>query len=228
MAIYHCSIRIISRGKGRNSVSAAAYRSGSKFVCTKTDPVTEEISELVFDYRSKVGVVYSSIFVPNEFASPRAAAWVFDRNKLWQKVEDSEVRVNSRLSREFEVALPVELTEEQNIELLEEFAKNSLVARGMIADVNMHYDNPDNPHAHIMTTTRMLEELDNGEIVFGRKNRDWNKKEMLQSIRLEFAEITNRHLALHGFDSRVSHLSHKDLGIDLTPTIHEPKFGSWI
>lgn len=134
MAIYHCSIRIISRGKGRNSVSAAAYRSGSKFVCTKTDSVTGEINELVFDYRSKTGVVYNNIFAP-----ANAPAWVFDRNKLWQKVEDSEVRVNSRLSREFEIALPVELTEEQNILLVEEFAKNSLVARGMIADVNMHY-----------------------------------------------------------------------------------------
>ncbi len=216
MAIYHCSIRIISRGKGRNSVSAAAYRSGSKFVCTKTDSVTGEINELVFDYRSKTGVVYNNIFAP-----ANAPAWVFDRNKLWQKVEDSEVRVNSRLSREFEIALPVELTEEQNILLVEEFAKNSLVARGMIADVNMHYDNPENPHAHIMTVTRMLEKLDNGEVVLGHKNRDWNKKEMLQSIRLEFAEITNRHLALHGFDTRVSHLSHKDLGIDLIPTIHE-------
>lgn len=234
MAIYHCSIRIISRGKGKSAVAAAAYRSGTKLIHVKTDPASGKQTNVTCDYSSKVGVVYSNIFVPDEFApnefvpkefsssnSNNKAAWIFDRAKLWQRVEDVETRSNARLAREFEIALPVELNQEQNILLIEEFVRDSLVARGMVADVNIHYDNPENPHVHIMTTTRMLVELENGEITFGAKNTDWDKKEILQLVRSELADIINKHLHLHGFDSRVSHLSYKELGVDLTPGVHE-------
>jgi hypothetical protein len=90
----------------------------------------------------------------------------------------------------------------------------------MIADLNMHYDNPENPHCHVMLTMRDLIKYEDGRIDFGLKNRNWNSKEFLENVREQISITTNKHLELYGFDSRVSHLSHIDRGIDLDPTVH--------
>ena len=120
---------------------------------------TREVIGLVFDYRHKSGSIISGIMAPEG-----APEWVFDRQQLWQSIENAGSRVDSRLAREYTIALPIELTAEQNKELVEDFIRSSLVARGMVADYNIHLDNPENPHVHVMTVTRDLEVNNDGRL----------------------------------------------------------------
>jgi|GEM_PF-2002637 len=216
MAIYHCSISEVQRSKGQNAVVAAAYISRSKLQFVSIDSFTGEEKNIGYNYSSKKGLVHSIILAPDD-----APSWVYDREKLWNRAEHAETRKNAETARKFIIALPKELTLEQNIELVEQFALETLVSHGMVADINIHSDNEDNPHVHIQTTVRRLKQLENGEIIFGSKGRNWGRREFLYYYRESVAFFINQYLEKYGHLSQVSHLSHKDRGINLTPTVHE-------
>lgn len=145
MAIYHCSCKIVSRSNGRSSVGASAYRSGEKLV--------NEYDGIIHDYTHKQGVVYTEIMLPEN--APEE--WQ-DRNTLWNEVEKAEKGQNSQLAREYEIALPKELTREQQIECARNFAGINFVTEGMCVDIAIHDKGDGNPHAHIMTTMRPIDE----------------------------------------------------------------------
>ena len=145
MAIYHCSIKIISRGKGKSAVAAAAYRSG--------ESLTNEYDGITHDYTRKGGIVHTEILLPDN--APAAYA---DRSVLWNAVEKAEKAKNAQLAREIEIALPHELTREQGISLVREYVKEQFVNAGMCADICLHDKNDGNPHAHIMLTMRPIEQ----------------------------------------------------------------------
>ena len=146
MAIYHLSVKPISRSAGRSSVASAAYRSGDRL----TDPRTG----LTWDYRRKRGVDYSSILAPKG-----APDWMRDRQSLWGSVEQVEKRKDARTSREFEVALPVELSPGDRVKLAEAFSV-WLNQKGMVVDLAIHHQGGQNPHAHMMATTRVIDSED--------------------------------------------------------------------
>jgi ATP-dependent exoDNAse (exonuclease V) alpha subunit len=216
MAIFHYSSSSVSRSKGQNAIASAAYASRSKLELKIVDKESGIVVTRVWDYSDKAGLAFSKIFTPDN-----APDWCKDRQTLWQKAEDAETRINSRTAYKMILALPKELSLEQNIDLIEEFVREHLTSRGMVVDVNIHYDDENNPHAHLQTTTRELIELLNGEYGFGNKVREWQSTACLRLERAGWADVVNKHLELHGFLDRVSHLSHKDRGIDLIPTIHE-------
>ena len=144
MAIYHCSIKIISRGKGQSAVAAAAYRAGEKMI--------SDYDGITHDYTRKGGVVHTEILLP-----AHAPAEYTNRTVLWNAVEEVEKAKNSQLAREIELALPAELTLEQNIFLVREYVTKCFVSVGMGADVCVHDKNNGNLHAHVMLTTRPFE-----------------------------------------------------------------------
>lgn len=201
MAIYHFTVRIISRGQGRSAVAAAAYRAGDRFV--------DEELERTFDYTHKSEVIHSEIILPE-----RAPEWMKDRQRLWNGVEAREQRRDARLAREVEFALPQELSQVDAIGLARDYVREEFVARGMVADLNIHWE-PDNPHAHVMLTTR--EVTVEG---FGRKVAEWNQVGMLREWRQHWADRANQRLHELGIDVRIDHRSYKDQGIEFEPTSH--------
>lgn len=221
MAIFHLHAQYIGRSNGRSAVAASAYRSGSKLIEQSVDSGSGYVFEKTHDYRHKGGVLFSEVIVPDEHAE-----WMGNREELWNRIQNRfDIRKNSVFSHEKEIALPVELTLEQNLELLKDFVHEAFTKEGIIADVNVHYDNEENPHVHIMHSTREIvwnDRLGNsGEYTFGKKIRYWEGKEFLVNTRRLWAEKVNEHLQLHGFDKEISHLSYKELGIDLIPGIKE-------
>ncbi|WP_341762941.1 MobA/MobL family protein [Candidatus Tisiphia endosymbiont of Melanophora roralis] len=216
MAIYHCNKSEVRRSKGQNAVAASSYISRSKLQFFTTDRKTGEKRTVTYNFSSKKGLVHSVILAPE--GSP---SWVYDRQELWNRAESSETRKNAETARKLTIALPKELTQQQNTELTEHFASECLVSHGMIADINIHYDNPNNPHVHIQMTTRKLLRLENGEVIFGEKGRDWGRRNFLYYYRENVAYFINQYLEKYGHLAKVSHLSHKARGIDLIPTIHE-------
>ena len=230
IAIYHCSIKIVSRGKGKSAVAAAAYRSGEK--------LTNEWDGLTHDYTKKGGVVHSEILLPAH--APPAFS---DRSTLWNSVELSEKSNNAQLAREVEIALPVELSREEQTRLVREYCSSQFVSKGMIADFNLHDTGGGNPHAHILLTMRPLDEKgawlpkskkeyvldENGEKIrlpSGRyKTRkvdlvDWNNRENAEVWRRAWADLANEYLEKNNRPERIDHRSYERQGIDQIPTVH--------
>ena len=222
MPIFHLHSQHIGRsterGAGRSAVAAAAYRSASLLVEEIVDKATGIVFEQVHDYRNKEGVFFSEILAPD-----RCALWMKDRETLWNFVQNKfDTRKNSVFSQEIDLALPVEFSRTQNLELLKEFANDTFIKEGIIVDTNVHYDNPENPHAHLMLSTReIVWDADIGDYTFGNKVRFWDTKEFLVQVRRSWARFVNEHLEKYGFDMEISHLSYKEQGIDLLPGIKE-------
>ena len=145
MAIYHLEAKVVSRGAGRSAAAAAAYLSCSR--------IYNDYDGVQHDYTRKQGVVWQQVFLP-----PQASPEWQDREKLWNAVEAAEKAKDSRLAREFVVALPIELNQEQQISLIEKFVQEQFVADGMCADAAIHDTDGHNPHAHILLTVRPFDE----------------------------------------------------------------------
>ena len=203
MAIYHLHVKVIGRKSGSSAVASAAYRSGSR--------LRDERLDRSHDFSAKRGVVHSEVMLPEN--APEA--WR-DRERLWNDVEAFEIRKDAQLAREVEFALPREMTQAQGIELARDFVQAEFVDRGMIADLNVHWDMAEDgmpkPHAHVMVTMRAVDEKG-----FGQKVRDWNRTEMVERWRERWAEIANERLAELDIDARIDHRSLEAQGIALEP-----------
>lgn len=242
VAIYHCSIKIISRGKGRSAVACAAYRSGTKL----TDLATGKI----FDYSNKPGVVFSEVLLPEN----APAIFAVDRNILWDAVERKETHSAAQLAREVEVALPCEFTRQEQIDTVREYIMKNFVREGMCADWALHDKGDGNPHAHIMLTMRAIKtngrwaeksrtiyKLDpNGQKIpvidpttgqqkIGARGRkmwqretvpanDWNDRSKAEEWRAAWAAECNRRLDRQ---HQIDHRSYARQAVEQEPTIHE-------
>jgi ATP-dependent exoDNAse (exonuclease V) alpha subunit len=144
VAIYHFSNQIISRRKQQNAIASAAYRSGEKLLDERTN-------EIKF-YKRKVKPI-THILAPSH-----APEWVYNRQKLWNEVEKKEKQWNAQLAREINVALPNELTHDQQEQLAIAFCEDIFVQDGMVCDLALHRDEENNPHFHVMLTIRPFNE----------------------------------------------------------------------
>lgn len=230
IAIYHCSIKIISRGKGKSAVGAAAYRSGEK--------LTNNYDGIIHDYTRKSGIAYTEIMLP-----AHAPPEFMNRSVLWNAVEQIEKSKNSQLAREIEIAIPKELPTEQQISLVREYVKDNFVSVGMCADFAIHDKADGNPHAHILLTMRPLEQdgqwgakskkeyiidkngerikLKNGNFKSKKVDTvDWNNKEKAELWRSAWADISNKYLAENKVEERIDHRSFERQGTEQIPTIH--------
>ncbi|VTS38129.1 conjugation protein [Streptococcus anginosus] len=230
MAIYHLSIKIISRGKGKSAVAASAYRSGEK--------IKNEYDGIVHDFTRKGGIAYTEILLPQN-----APQEFVNRSVLWNSVEKIEKSKNSQLAREIEIALPKELDREKQIELVREYVKENFVKVGMCADIALHDKNDGNPHCHILLTMRPLNEdktwgakskkeyildengekikLKNGNYKTRKINTtDWNEQDKAEEWRRAWADITNKYLEENSIQEKVDHRSYQRQGIEQIPTIH--------
>lgn len=230
IAIYHCNISIVSRGKGKSAVAAAAYRSGEK--------LTNEWDGMTHDYTRKGGVVHTEILLP-----PNAPPSFSDRSTLWNSVELYEKAGNAQLAREIDAALPIELSREEQIRLVREYGSSQFVSRGMCVDFAIHDTDSGNPHCHIMLTMRPLDERgawaakskkeydldENGERIRLPSGRykthkvdltGWNDKGNALLWRKAWADISNVYLERAGSPERIDHRSNAERGIDELPTVH--------
>lgn len=167
-----------------------------------------------FDFRRKTQVYQSEILAP-----ANAPTWVRERGELWNRVERAEKRKDSQVARHFVLSLPKIMTHEEKVAATKSFLQKECVWRGMVADVAWHDftgKNQHNPHAHVMLSMRVLD--GNG---FGKKNRDWNDRQLLERWREKWAEHLNLSLAKGGYQERVDHRSYKERGIDREPMVHE-------
>ena len=207
MALYHLSVKTVSRASGRSAVAAAAYRSG--------DVLTNDRDGMTHDYTARGGVEETFI------VAPEGVAWAQDRAVLWNAAEAAENRKNSVVAREWEVALPDELSVEARRELAAGFAGELVERYGVVADVAIHgphaMGDARNHHAHILTTTREA-----GSDGLGAKTRslDVSTSGEIETMRERWAERVNAALELAQVDERVDHRSYARQGLEIEPTGH--------
>jgi len=183
-------------------VAAVAYRAGAK--------LTNQRDGQTHDYTHKSDIVYSEIMLP-----PHAPIKYGDRSTLWNTVEKCERRSDSQTAREVEIALPIEFSLDENIQVVRGYIDNNFVSQGMCADFSIHDRNGTNPHAHIMLTMR-----DVSPEGFEKKNRDWNDKARLEGWRENWADVCNEQLKQKGLSERIDHRSLDEQGLERQPTIH--------
>jgi hypothetical protein len=208
VAIYSLRVQTIGRAEGRSVIAAAAYRSGTS--------LADERLAMDFDFTKKrPGVAHAVVMAPEN-----APAEYLDRERLWNAAEKADSRKDSVPAREILIALPHELSADARRQLVETFVWESLVKRGMIADVAIHLPGKDgddrNHHAHILVTTR-----DVGPDGFGKKNPDWHAREFVIDVRREWAQVQNKYLELCAPEAaKVSEKSLDAQGIERLPTEH--------
>lgn len=232
MAITHFTPQLIGRSSGRSAVLAAAYRH-----CAR---MTHEGEGRTVDFTKKGNLGHEEFQLPPD-APQWARALIADRSvagaaeAFWNKVEAFEKREDAQFAKEFIIALPVELSKEQNIALMRQFVLEQVLSRGQVADW-VYHDEPGNPHVHLMTTLRPLTEAgfgakkiavtgDDGAVLRGKAGkiqyRLWagEKQEFLEQ-RNGWLDLQNQHLALAGLEIRVDGRSYAERGIELEPTAH--------
>jgi MobA/MobL family len=210
MAICFVRAKVIGRSGGMSAVAAAAYRSGSK--------ITDGRTGIVHDYTKKQGVEHSEILSP--IAATGSNEWLTDRAALWNQVELSEKRPDAQLSREMIIAIPRELDRDMMIALVRQHVQASYVDRGMIADINLHHLDSDNPHAHVMLTMRELKIDEQGVVSFGNKDRSWNDKKLVETQKREWEILANQYLEHAGIETRIDARSYEEQGIARIPQVH--------
>ena len=230
---FHFSISMISRGKSKSAVASAAYIS-----CEK---LTNEWDGVTHDYHNKKGLLHSEIFLPENIPIR-----LKDRETLWNSVELNEKASNAQLARNFIIALPKELSVEENKRLITDFIQENFVSKGMIVDLAIHNESNEgnnNIHAHIMTTLRPINEKgewqakskkeyildENGERILGKNGKpktrkveltDWNNRGNAEKWRESFASLCNQYLEKNNLEKRVDHRSFERQGVEEIPTIH--------
>lgn len=222
MAIYHLSVKPVSRGVGRSATAAAAYRAAER--------IEDLTSGEVFDYTRKGGVEHTEIVLPTAVAK-RDINWARDRQQLWNAAEAAEKRKDARVAREYEVALPHELTRAQRQVLVRAFGQELANRYGVAVDFAIHAPHragdDRNHHAHILTTTRTVTATGLGaktEIELGDRDRArlglGPGKDEITAIRERWATLSNEALQAAHHDARVDHRSLEAQGIEREPTVH--------
>jgi hypothetical protein len=207
VAIYHLSIKSVGRATGRSATAAAAYRSGSE--------IHDERTGEEHDYTRKRGIEHAEIVLPDS-AGHNDINWPRDRAALWNAAELAEKRKDSRVAREYEVALPAELNPEQRLELVREFSREIANRYGCAVDFAIHAPHRDgderNHHAHLLATTRQITATGMGDkTAVELSDTDRKKRGLpvasteLAGIRERWAQMSNEALERHGHTVRIDH-----------------------
>ncbi|NTJ35912.1 Ti-type conjugative transfer relaxase TraA [Agrobacterium rhizogenes] len=225
LAIYHFSMKPIARASGRSAVASAAYRCAAR--------LTNERDGITHDFTRKQGVEHTEIVLPEG----AKAEWALDRSVLWNAAEFAENRKDARVAREFEIALPHELSAEARLETARVFAQHVADRYGAAVDFAIHSPHDAtgatmagdvrNHHAHVMMTTRQVTESGLGDKTYLERKNAWllsnglaTTDMQLRDIRQSWESIANERLAREGLDIRIDHRSHADRGLELQPTEH--------
>lgn len=235
MALYHFHVSRVLRSRGQSSVEAAAYRAGAR--------LEDYYYGKIADYTAKGGVICAEILAPDYVPES-----FYNREFLWNAVEEVEKHPKAQLVYSFDIALQNEFTIEENIAIARQFVTENLVAKGMIVDMAVHDrdkgEGIPNPHIHVMCPVRPMREdgtwgekqkreylFDaDGNLILDEKGKqkfnavtttDWNRPEVLEQWRKAWADLVNEEFRKRGIKEQIDHRSYAEQGIDLIPQVHE-------
>ena len=227
MAVYFLNMKTFGRAGGSSAASTAAYRAGER--------IRDERTGRIYDHSERLDVLHKEIVLPSQFAD-EDMAWARDRSNLWNSAESAETRKDARVAREYLVALPVELSPPQRIELVRGFSQELSDRYGFAVDFAVHAprdfpgSDPRNFHAHLLATTREVK-LEGLAAKTTLEMRDGDRRKLglppvineLLHVRQRWAAVTNEALQQSHIAARIDHRSLEAQGIDREPRPHIPR-----
>lgn len=227
MAVYFLNMKTFGRAGGSSAASAAAYRAGER--------IRDERTGRIYDHSERLDVLHKEIVLPSQFAD-EDMAWARDRSNLWNTAESAETRKDARIAREYLVALPVELSPPQRLELVRGFSQELSDRYGFAVDFAVHAprdfpgSDPRNFHAHLLATTREVK-LEGLAAKTTLEMRDGDRRKLglppvineLLHVRQRWAAVTNEALQQSHIAARIDHRSLEAQGIDREPRPHIPR-----
>ena len=226
MAIFRLEIKSVSRSSGRTATAAAAYRAGER--------IRDERTGALYNHSKRDDVLHKEIFLPSKLDQPESGMeWARDRSTLWNTAEKAEPRSNSRVAREYQLALPAELSAEQRLALARTFSREIADRYNVAVDLAIHAPRPQgdrrNFHAHLLATTREVTPEGMGPHTGidmageARSERGLpSSRQEFRTLRARWAESTNEALRGANIEARVDHRSLEAQGIDRQPRPHLP------
>ncbi|MFP1962948.1 MobQ family relaxase [Lonsdalea quercina] len=215
MAIFHLEFKIVKRSEGMSSCRKAAYHARCK--------ITDDRTGNTYDFSHRSDLFYHQILAP----ASAPAHIIESSTALWNEVEKVERQINGQTARYFDVAIPCELNNEDQIKLVVEYCQKNFVDEGMIADIAFHDLDGNNPHAHVMLTLKSI--TADG---FGKKERSWNDKKNVILWRESWSVIANRYLTAAGSNERIDHRSidaqHSEALENATITLDAEEKALWL
>lgn len=208
MNYFHFEANNVSRGKGGSIARMLSYISG------------RHIKDNFLDknhYHKRSDVDFSIVYLPQN-----APSEFKDLQRLSNEINNAEKRCDARTARSFIASFPNELSTAEQIKAVENFVKTNFVDKGYAVVLAIHSGiNPkdqsrNNPHTHIIVSTRTVDVNGFSKI----KPRELNNKRYIRIWREQWARELNRTLERNNIKTRVSHESYEVLGIDREPTIH--------
>lgn len=221
MAIFHLDIKPVSRSSGRTATAAAAYRAGER--------IRDDRTGALYNHSRREDVLHKEIFIPASVDRPDAGMdWARNRATLWNMAEKAERQSNSRVAREYLVALPAELSAAQRVTLARAFSREIADRYRVAVDLAIHAPRPEgdqrNFHAHLLATTREVTPAGLGpKTGLDRKGEVRSElglptsRQEFASVRARWAELTNAALREANIEARVDHRSLRAQGIDREP-----------
>jgi ATP-dependent exoDNAse (exonuclease V) alpha subunit len=226
MAIFRLDIRPVARSSGRTATSAAAYRAGER--------IRDERTGALYNHSKREDVLHKEIFLPSRLDPTDARTeWARDRSTLWNMAEKAEKMSNSRVAREYQVALPAELSPEQRVNLARAFSRELSDRYNVAVDLAVHAPRPEgdprNFHAHLLATTREVTPEGLGpktglDMAGGTRSELGlpPSREEFRTLRARWSELTNEALQAANSEARVDHRSLQAQGVDRAPIPYLP------
>ncbi len=227
MAVYFLNMKTFGRAGGSSAASAAAYRAGER--------IRDERTGRTYDHSERQDVLHKEIVLPGRFAD-EDMAWARDRASLWNAAESAETRKNARVAREYLVALPVELSPPQRLELVRGFSQELSDRYGFAVDFAVHAprdfpgSDPRNFHAHLLATTREVQMEGLGAKTTLDMSDGGRRKlglppviNELLHVRERWAAVTNEALQQAHHAARIDHRSLEAQGVDREPRPQIPR-----
>lgn len=226
MAIFYMQIKPVSRSSGRTATAAAAYRAGER--------IRDERTGALYNHSKRDDVLHKEIFLPSRLDQPDAGMeWARDRSTLWNAAEKAGQRSNSRVAREYQVALPAELSAERRVTLARTFSREIADRHNVAVDLAVHAPRPEgdqrNFHAHLLATTREVTPEGMGPLagvdMAGETRSELGlppSRQEFTTLRARWAELTNEALREANVEARIDHRTLEAQGIDREPQPHLP------
>lgn len=220
MAIFHMRIETVARSRGRTATAAAAYRAGER--------IRDERTGALYNHSKRDDVLHKEIFLPSKVGAEAGMEWARDRSRLWNTVEKAEPQSNSRVAREYQVALPAELSAEQRLVLARTFSSEIADRYNVAVDLAIHAPRPEgdprNFHAHLLATTREVTPEGMGPKAGIDMAGDVRAelglppaREEFRTLRARWAELANEALREANLEVRIDHRTLEAQGIDRDP-----------
>ncbi len=226
MAIFQMQIKTVTRAQGRNALASAAYRAG--------ESIRDERTGVLYDHRKREDVLHKEILLPSAVQGAGAAIdWARDRSALWHAAERAERQRNSRVAREYMVALPAELAAGERVALARAFSREIADRYNVAVDLAVHaprpYGDPRNFHAHLLTTTREVTPeglgAKTGLDMQGTVRAELGlppSRQQFKALRERWAELANEALQRAQSLQRIDHRSLAAQGVDREPRPNLP------